>query len=282
MKSFFQSLWSKTKTAFSALQKRIRIFNKRLRKRMNRDRDSRTRLAYIGLSFGTVALAYLLVLINMGVFRLAERNLYDKEQYEATSIISAGRIGEPLSRAVRVDLYRTCTIEGKERATLPEERTEEQALQQIRSLWEQTLSAYADNGYLRTGESVDRILSNSKYTAKLRDFYNEETGAKLALWGTQAYFTASGGLVYCLSAELDSRTEDVYSMTVALYGNIDGSDPVSSLTPMLNALGESLSVTDGLIVSPTEYGSLTTLTFSDGVRLCRYTYPGTQVYLTLQ
>ena len=206
MKSFFQSLWSKTKTAFSALQKRIRIFIKRLRKRMNRDRDSRTRLAYIGLSFGTVALAYLLVLINMGVFRLAERNLYDKEQYEATSIISAGRIGEPLSRAVRVDLYRTCTIEGKERATLPEERTEEQARQQIRSLWEQTLSAYADNGYLRTGESVDRILSNSKYTAKLRDFYNEETGAKLAVWGTQAYFTASGGLVYCLSAELDSRT----------------------------------------------------------------------------
>lgn len=280
MKPFGKRMLSLLKRAFKKATQRVRVWCKALRNRINRDRVSRTRWAYLGLSVGTVALAYLLVLINSGIFALTERGLYDRERYEAIDIISAGAIGEPLSRTVRVALYRDCTIEGEERATLPEERSKESAEQQVRLLWEQMLADYGSGGYLRTGESVERILQSSKYSVRLRDFYSERTGAKLAVWGAQAYCSAAGGRVYCLSAELDSRTEDVYSITLALFENIDGSDPATDFMPMLTALGESVS-TDGLIVSRTEYGSLTTLPLTDGVKLYRYTYPGSQIYLTL-
>ena len=246
------------------------------------DRARRTRLVYVLLSVGTVVVAYLLVLLNYGVFGLTERNLYGNPAYE-TVTISAGAIADPLSRSVRVELYKACTRQGDERAALPEERSKSDALAQVKSLWEQTLSLYAEanGGSLKTGESVDRVLRGSKYTARLRDFYNEQDDTKIAIWSAQAYYTASDGRVYCLSAELDSRVQDVYSITVALYDSIDGSEPERDFLPMLDALGESGNALSRIQTVETEQGEASELSLSDGICILRYTQPGVQYYLTL-
>lgn len=246
-------------------------------------RARRTRLVYVLLSIGTVATAYLLVLLNLGVFSLVERGLYDKPGYETVTIASAGAIADPLSRAVRVELYRSCTRQGDERAALPEERSKADALSQVKELWEQTLTQYAEanDGALKTGESLDRVLRGSKYTARLRDFYNEQNDTKIAIWSVQAYFAAAGGRVYCLSAELDSRTKDVYSITVALFESIDGGRD-ADFYPMLDALGESHAVLFTMTASGTAEGEESILTLSDGTQLRRVLQPGVQYYLTLE
>jgi len=244
-----------------------------------KDRSVRTRYTYVALSLGTVLVAYLLVLLNRGVFALGEHRLFDHATYESVHIVSAGGISDPLSRAVRVALFNDCEFEGEERAILPEEISRAEAIEKIRALWEQTLSIYAPQGRLATGEEVSRVLASSKFTARLRDFYNEDTSARIAVWGTQAYYNAAGGRVYCLSAELDSLTGDVYSMTLALFENIDGSDPASDFYPLLDALGEPRSLTSGMIVTATSTGTETTLRLSDGLRLVRETQRGSQIYL---
>lgn len=282
MKRLINKLAGSFKLLWTRLGKIVRILYKRARARINADRSSRSRFAYLGLSFGTVVVAFLLVLLNMGVFSIAERTLYDKERYENVEILSAEGIADPLSRAMRVEIYRTCTVEGEKRATLPDERSRDDAIEQVYALWEQTLRLYADEkGTLKTGESVDRVLRGSKYTAHLSDFYNEETGAKIAIWGAQAYYNASGGRVYCLSAELDSRTTDVYSITVSLYENITENPSLDDFTPMLTALKESTSVANTAIVTQTGSGTETVLTLSDGSKLYRTTQTGLQTYLTL-
>lgn|GEM_PF-1478065 len=282
MRKMIESIKERLLTSWKRIRKYVRVIWKRIAYRLNTDRTARSKAAYVALSAGTVIVAFLLVLLNVGIFAIAENRLFGKEAYENITIATAGGITDPLSRPVRVDLYRSCTVEGPERATLPEERSRSDATAQVETLWKQTLENLADEkGTLKTGEKIDRILRDSKYTARLRDFYNEDSGTKIAVWGAQAYYNAAGGRVYCLSAELDTRTQDVYSLTVALFDNIDGSDAVSDFLPMLSALGEATSVAETAIVNPTEYGSQTTLTLSDGIRLYRHTYIGSQIYLTL-
>ena len=89
--------------------KKIRLF-------ADRDRVTRTRIVYIALTVGTVAAAFLLVLLNRLIFRLTESALYDDIEYEVVSIISADSIGAPLSLETRVGLFRQCEREGAERA----------------------------------------------------------------------------------------------------------------------------------------------------------------------
>ena len=261
----------------TALQKR-----KRRPATPETDRARRTRLVYVLLSIGTVVTAYLLVLLNLGVFSLVERGLYDKPDYESVTVVSAGAIADPLSRAVRVELYRNCTMPGDERAPLPEERSKADAIAQVKLLWEQTITLFTDanDGTLLTGESADRILRGSKYVAHLQDFYNEQNDTKIAIWGAQAYYTTASGRVYCLSAELDSRTNDVYSITVALFDSIPGERDLD-FYPMLDALGEPRSVIATMTNTQSEAGEATTLTLSDGIRLSRYMQPGVQYYLRL-
>ncbi|MBR0081878.1 MAG: hypothetical protein IJP98_03955 [Clostridia bacterium] len=247
------------------------------------ERARRTRLVYILLSVGTVAISYLLVLLNYGVFSLSERTLYGKPVYDDVTIASAGTIADPLSRVMRVELYQSCTRQGDERAALPEERTKADALAQVKTLWEETLNLYAEanNGSLKTGESVDRVLRGSRYTAHLRDFYNEQNETKIAVWSAQAYYTAADGRVYCLSAELDSRVEDVYSVTVALFDSIDGVNRASDFYPMLDALGEPRSRAQGMTTGAENDELVSTVSLSDGIVLVLRTQKGVQSYLTL-
>ena len=240
--------------------KKIRLF-------ADRDRVTRTRIAYIALTAGTVLVALLLVLINRGIFRLSEAGLYDDPKYEAVSIISANGIGAPLSLETRVKLFLKCERQGEERAVMPGEMSETAITERLEELWRDTLDLHAPSGKLVGGESVDSVLKKSRYTLTLRDFYNDGTGAKLALWCGQAYYNAAGGQVYCLSVQFDSRTGEVYSLTSALHGNVTPGQQNAAFEPFLAANGYAESLAEKAVLTPTQKGYRGTLTLPDGLTL---------------
>ena len=282
MKTFLLGIKEKIAYRWGRVKKRVRILYKSVKYRLTEDRSKRSKAAYLALSIGTVLLAFVMVLVNLGVFRIIGKNLYGRESFERMSAASSAAFSVPLPRTLRVSLYRSCRTEGKERAPLPEERSASEAQEQVKTLWSKTLGYLARDGKaLKTGESIDRILRNSRYAVKLRDFYDADQTARLALWSAQAYYTAADGRVYCLSAELDSRTGDVYAVTVAMFDNLDGTDRVTDFFPMLDELGESRTAAENAIVTPVDGGTVTVLTLSDGIKLTRYTEPGVQILLTL-
>lgn len=249
--------------------KKIRLF-------ANRDRVGRTRIVYMLLTAGTVAAAFLFVLLNRGIFRLMESNLYDRTQYEAISIISANSIGAPLSTETRVGLFRSCTREGDERAVMPGELNAVSIRERTETLWNDTLLLHASRDKLPTGESVSTVLRKSRYETVLRDFYNDETGAKLALWCAQAYYAADSGQTYCLSVQFDSRTGEVFSETCALFSNIRESDASAVLIPFLQANGYSETLADNLNLIATAYGYTGSLDLPDGLVITLYYASGVQ------
>lgn len=252
----------KTPRLFTKLKRlhRLRLF-------ANRDRVTRTRIAYIALTAGTVLVAFLLVLLNRGIFTLSEKRLYDDPKYEAISIISANGIGAPLSLETRVALFTGCERQGDERAVMPGELGESDVSKLLTELWTDTLHMHAPGGKLKTGESVDTVLRRSHYTLTLRDFYNDETGAKLAVWCGQAYYTASDGRAYCLSVEYDSRTGEVYSLLCALYENVQDGQQTAIAGPFLTACGYADSLAEQASFTPSLKGYHGTLTLPDGLVL---------------
>ena len=238
--------------------KKIRLF-------ANRDRVTRTRIVYIALTVGTVAIALLLVFLNRWIYRLSERALYDDPKYEAVSIISANSIGAPLSLETRLALYRDCERQGEERAVMPGELGADDITAKMKELWSDTLDVYAPSGRLATKETADSVLRRSRYTAVLRDFYNDATGAKLAIWCVQAYYDAGGGKVYCLSALFDSRTGEAYEVNCVLYGNVTAASAADAFKPFLTANGYADSLADQAILTQTAKGFSGTLFLPDGL-----------------
>ena len=238
---------------------------KKLRLFADRDRVTRTRIAYIALTAGTVLIAFLLVLLNRWIFSISEAALYDDPKYEAVSIISADSIGAPLSLKTRVALFLQCERQGEERAVMPGELSADEVKKSIKELWTETLNQHAANGRLFTGESVDSVLRKSSYTATLRDFYHDESGAKLALWCAQAYYEADGGRVYCLSVQYDSRTGEAYALTCALYENVRTGQAERALIPFLTANGYADSLSEQAQIRNTQKGSAGTLALPDGL-----------------
>ncbi len=255
--------------------KKIRLF-------ANRDRVTRTRIVYVALTVGTVAVAFLFVLLNRLIFRLIESSLYNDTEYEVVSIISADSIGAPLSLKTRVGLFRQCEREGAERAVMPGERNQSAILDDLKALWQETLDAHASGDRLPTGESKSAILRKSSYTATLRDFYNDVTDAKLALWCAQAFYTADNGTVYCLSVQYDSRTGDVFSETCALFGNLRPDDVQAVIRPFLRANGYSDALADQLVLTETARGYTGTLTLPDGLVLTLTYAAGEQYEITFR
>lgn len=238
--------------------KKIRLF-------ANRSRVTRTRITYIALTAGTVTVALLLVLLNRWIFRLSERALYDDPKYEAVSIISADSIGAPLSLETRLALFRRCQRQGDERAVMPGELDESAITERLKSLWTDVLKAHANGNRLPTGESVDAVLKKTRVICTLRDFYNDETGAKLALWCAQAYCNADNGQTYCLSVQFDSRTGEAYAMNCALFGNVADGLEKDVLGPFLWANGYSDALSEQASARTTERGYTLRLTLPDGV-----------------
>ena len=240
--------------------KKVRLF-------ADRDRVTRTRIAYIALTAGTVAIAFLLILLNRWIFSLSESRLYDDPEYEAVSIISADSIGAPLSLNTRVMLFTQCERQGDERAVMPGELGKDEITERIRELWRETLNVHATGGKLRTGETVDTVLRKSGYTATLRDFYHDESGAKLALWCAQAYYNADGGRVYCLSVQYDSRTGEVYSLSCALYENVREGQAQDALVPFLTANGYADTLSKQAVLLTAPKGQAGTLMLPDGLNV---------------
>ena len=118
-----------------------------------------------------------------------------------------------------------------------------------------------------TGESVGTVFRKSRYTATLRDFYNEQSGAKLALWCAQAYYSGGDGNLYCLSVQFDSRTGDVYSENCALYGCLSSGDANAAFLPFLRAHGYAESLAEKAALTQTDNGFTGTLTLPDGLTL---------------
>lgn len=254
--------------------KKIRLF-------ANRDRASRTRIVYVALTVGTVAVAFLFVLLNRLIFGLIESGLYDDTEYEAVSIISANSIGAPLSRTTRVELFEQCEREGAERAVMPGEVGQSEILDRLKALWNETLAVHVTGDKLVSGESLSGVLRKSHYTATLRDFYHEETGTKLALWCAQAYYTADNGNVYCLSVQYDSRTGDVFSETCALFNNLRPEDVRDVICPFLVQNGYAESLADDMELISTERGYAGSLRLSDGLAIVLTFTVGEQYEITL-
>ena len=253
--------------------KKIRLF-------ANRSRVTRTRIVYIALTVGTVAAAFLLVLLNRWIFSLSERGLYDDPKYEAVSIISANSIGAPLSLETRVELFLQCERQGDERAVMPGELDAAAITEKLSALWQDTLSVHAKNGMLASGESVGTVFRKSRYTATLRDFFNEQSGAKLALWCGQAYYSEGAGNVYCLSVQFDSRTGEVFSENCALYECLSPDDAKDAFLPFLRAHGYAESLAEKANLTVGANGATGTLTLPDGLTLSLNYRSGEQYDLT--
>lgn len=238
--------------------KKVRLF-------ANTDRVTRTRIVYILLTAGTVAAAFLFVLLNHWIFRLAEKNLYDRTQYEAVSIISADSIGAPLSTETRVDLFRRCEREGESRAVMPGELNAVAIRERMEVLWSDILKLHAKGDRLISGDTVSTVLRRTRYEATLRDFYDDESGVKLALWCAQAFCTADDGQLFCLSVQFDSRTGEIFSESCALFRSVMSIEPKDALIPFLQANGYSETLTNDFSATETEYGCTGTLTLPDGL-----------------
>ena len=240
--------------------KKIRLF-------ADMNRVTRTRIVYILLTAGTVAAAFLFVLLNQWIFRLSEQSLYDHTEYEAINIISASSIGAPLSTETRVDLFRRCEREGSARAVMPGELNAVAIQERLELLWSDTLRLHTEGDKLPSGESVNSVLRKTRYETTLRDFYDDDSDAKLALWCAQAYYSADSGSVYCLSVQYDSRTGEVFSETCALFASVREQDVTAVLVPFLEANGYAASLADSFAPGPTAYGYNGTLTLPDGLTL---------------
>lgn len=240
---------------------------KKLRLFANRDRVTRTRIVYIALTVGTVLIAFLLILLNRWIFRLSETALYDDPKYEAVSIISANGIGAPLSLETRVSLFLQCEKQGEERAVMPGELSADEITKRITELWGDTLAAHAPSGRLAGGESTDTVLKKSRYQTVLRDFYNDGTGAKLALWCAQAYYTSENGQVYCLSVQFDSRTGEAYSFSCALFENVHADQTETAIKLFLTADGYADSLSEQTVRKPSAKGYTGKLALPDGLTL---------------
>lgn len=259
---------------------------KRLKKQIqkwfpNVSRVTWTRIAYIGLTVGTVAAAFLMVLLNLGIFRLTEKRLYNRQSYTAVNIISAESIGKPLSRSSRVGIYHRCERLGEPRALLPDERTEAEVSAYLSVLYSDCLDCYASAGTLVGGDRLSELLHNTRYEITLRDFYNEDTGAKLGLWCAQGFAEVRSGETYSVSVQLDSRTLDLYSLQMAFFSDLSdaGTDRLREL--LLGELGYDPSACPLLSESATTTGTLSTYRLPDGLRLEQNVQTGTQVRFTL-
>lgn len=240
--------------------KRVRLF-------ANRDRVTRTRIVYIALTAGTVAAALLLVFLNRWIFKLSEKGLYDDPKYQAVSIISANSIGAPLSLETRLQLYAQCERQGEERAVMPGELSAEEITAKMKDLWSDVLHTHAPSGKLAVGGSVDTVLRKSRYTAVLRDFYNDTTGVKLAMWCMQAYYSVDSNHVCCLSVLFDSRTGEAYELNCVLYGNVKTEQAKEALKPFLVANGYADSLADQAVLTETQKGFSGDLVLPDGIRI---------------
>lgn len=246
-------------------------------------RKTRTRIAYIGVVLGTVAAAFLCVLISRLLLDGEKRSLYNKPSYESMTIDSVSSIGAPLSLKTRLDLYGLCETEGEQRLPLPEELTESSARKIILTLWESTITELSGtDSLLVTGDSLSSLLSGVSVSAVLRDFTNEESGSRMSFWCVQAWFDSVSGETLCLSSLLDSRTGEPFYTAGAFFSAVNENTRHSGLVAQAQALGYSLNSAQGAVTEDSGESYTVTLSLGDGLYLLKTGYPGSQYTIELK
>lgn len=246
-------------------------------------RRTKSVLVYAGIAIATAAVAVLCVVVSGLVFEAEEAALYDREAYVSVSLSGAESIGEPLSLPTRLDLFHRCDTEGDERLPLPEELTRKEAAAIGTELWTAVIRAYAQGqSALPSGDDADRLISTAKTTAVLRDFYNNTTKAKIAIWCVQVYGTSVENETYCLSLLLDSLTGQPLSGSAALFDNVREDNATADIEAFVAALGfETEAALAAMHTKGTEYGILVTVPLSDELTLYKACYLDTQTIYTL-
>ncbi|MDO4565349.1 MAG: hypothetical protein Q4C04_07035 [Clostridia bacterium] len=245
-------------------------------------RNTKKLWVYLSIGVGTVALAFFCVFLSLLLYRSAEDSLYNQEHYSAINIVSIGTIGEPLELSTRLGIFDECEVEGDERLPLPAEITEAAAVAIARSLWNEILLQHADSeGILPSGDLVSDLLSKTRVTAVLRDFYNLTSEVKLALWSVQVYCdSAVEDATYCLSIQLDSLTGEPYTISCALFSNILPENNQDGIEAFCTAIGMDADAS-GATVEDRENGTILRLTLSNGMIVQKTCYFGEQFEIIL-
>ncbi|MDD3400877.1 MAG: hypothetical protein PHT58_04515 [Eubacteriales bacterium] len=238
-------------------------------------RSTKKRWVYFGIGTGTVALSFFCVLASSLLFRAGENSLYNRQNYEVVNIISSEGLGEPLSIETRLELFEQCQVEGDKREPLPKEINEDAAVDKALILWNEALLTHADgNGVMPSGDYVSDLIDRASVTVTLRDFYNQDSSAKLALWCVQVYCTSgTEDETYCLSTQLDSRTGEPYTLNCALFSNVLPDNNRKGIESFCNALGVTDVDVSGATIDWQEEGAIIRLTLPSGMvvsKSCRY------------
>lgn len=246
-------------------------------------RRTRTLWVYLSVGIGTVVLAFLCVLLSGVMYMAGENALYNKPKYEVVNIISSERLGEPLSLVTRLNLYDQCQIEGEGRLPLPEEASEDEVTQIALNLWNEALMEHADqNGVMPSGDLVSDLMGRARTTAVLRDFYNENTNSKLALWCVQVYCNSGKeDETYCVSIQFDSCTAEPYSLNCALFSNVLPENNRGGIESFCTALGIPEVDVSGATIDWQQNGAILRLTLSSGIVVQKDCNYGSQYTITL-
>lgn len=231
---------------------------------------------YAGIGLSTVLAALLCVGINWITLSARKNSFFNNPGYRPLVIEEQEELGSPLSLATRLNLFAQCEIEGAERLPLPEELSKKEVLLAARELWEQYLAEMVVGN---DEEALNRIVSGSRASAVLRDFYNESTGARLSLWCTQVWYE-TGNMTRCLSLQLDSRTGEPLYLSAAFYSDGEGEFAVG-MVPYARALGYELTeeMLGQVQVTHTDTGYTATLPLGDGLVLEKVNETNTQYAL---
>lgn len=231
---------------------------------------------YLGIGLGTVGAALLCVGLSWILLGARRSSFFNNPGYRPLQVEQESTLGAPLSLATRLDLFAQCEIEGPKRLPLPEELSKKEILQKTRELWEQHLGELVD---LSGQDALNKIVSASKASAVLRDFYNESTGARLSLWCTQVWYD-TGSVTLCLSLQLDSRTGEPLYLSAAFYSS-KGDAPTAGMEIFAKALGYELTeeMLSQLSTATTETGYTATLPLGDGLKLEKTCENGVQYTL---
>lgn len=243
-----------------------------------RTRQEKVRLVYAGIALGIAGLALTCVLISKLILDTRRSTFLNHPGYRPLIVENNRELGAPLSLPTRLDLLRQGEIEGPERLPLPEELNKKQILLKTRTLWEQLIRETAPDA---SEEDLTAFFSASKVSAVLRDFYNETTGARLALWCTQVWYESPGNTI-CLSLQLDSRVGDPLTLNAAFYIT---ESPLFGIQAYAQALGYTLTEEDlsHAVSAPQEDGStLLTLSLDEALVLEKRIQPGVQFTLSVR
>ena len=237
-------------------------------------RETKKRITYIGVGFAMLCLSFLCVYLSHLLFTAEQGRLFDRDTYIAVNIPSAEHLEQTLSLATRVDLFSQTKAVGASREASPGEISSERAIEIAAEMWDSMLDEHAHNvgNVMYSGDNPAALTEQRRSQIMLRDFYNEETGARLSLWCAQLYAISAKGETYTLSTMLDSRTGEPYYVSFSLFDNVNSNSIYSGINGMCEALGYHNVALANATTRPFEGGITITIPLDEFVMLQKHCY----------